>query len=81
MVIYRPMPHDPGPYRVEEVQTPQGLCWRLVGPGLDNTRAYPWAEAKQRLAELADMMNFAWRQSEGRPQPPGPEPSPEPDSA
>ena len=73
MLQSRAVTESAGPYYVEQVDTPQGPAWRLAGPGLDATRAYPWAEAREKLAELAEMMNFAWRQSEGRPQddPPG----------
>lgn len=53
-----------GPYRVERVETPQGPAWRLVGPGLSETKAYPWEEFRDKLAQMASLMNFAWHQCE-----------------
>ena len=51
-----------GPYRVERVETPQGPHWRLAGPGLPASRAYPWEEYRDKLAEIAQLMNFAFEQ-------------------
>lgn len=55
-------PASAGPYRVERVHTPDGPRWRLAGPGLTGTRTYPWEEFREKLGELADLMNFAWQQ-------------------
>jgi hypothetical protein len=52
-----------GPYRVERVETPQGACCRLAGPGLEGGKAYPWEEVREKLQEMAELMNFAWRQA------------------
>jgi hypothetical protein len=52
-----------GPYRVERDQTPQGVRWRLAGPGLDGVKSYDWDEAREKLCEMAELMNFAWRQA------------------
>ena len=54
---------SPGPYRVERVETADGPRWRLSGPGLEGTKAYPWEEFREKLNEMAELMNFAWRQS------------------
>jgi hypothetical protein len=54
-------PADP-PYFVEQVSGPDGPRWRLAGPGLGPTKAYPWAEVRDKLDELAALMNFAWQQ-------------------
>jgi hypothetical protein len=53
-----------GPYRVEREETPQGPRWRLAGPGLDGVKSYEWEEAREKLREMAELMNFAWRQAE-----------------
>ncbi|HEX8524238.1 MAG TPA: hypothetical protein VF669_18430 [Tepidisphaeraceae bacterium] len=53
-----------GPYRVERVEGPKGPSWRLVGPGLEDPKAYPWDEFREKLEELARLMNFAWDQHE-----------------
>lgn len=55
-----------GPYHVEQVQSPTGPRWRLRGPGLDGTKTYPWDEFREKLGQMADLMNFAWRQCEAR---------------
>ncbi len=60
------MADEDQPYRVERIQTPGGPAWRLVGPGLEDPKAYPWAEFREKLEELARVMNFAWRQSGSR---------------
>ena len=52
-----------GPYRVERVETADGPRWRLIGPGLTGTKAYPWEEFREKLNEMAELMNFAWRQA------------------
>jgi hypothetical protein len=54
---------DAGPYRVERIETADGPRWRLSGPGLVDTKAYPWEEFREKLGQMADLMNFAWRQS------------------
>lgn len=54
-----------GPYHVERIEGPGGPRWRLSGPGLDgSTKAYPWDEVRDKLAQMAELMNFAWRQCE-----------------
>jgi hypothetical protein len=53
----------PGPYRVERVDTPEGPRWRLTGPGLPDTKTYPWEEFRDKLNEMAELMNFAWAQA------------------
>ena len=56
-----------GPYHVERIEAPGGPRWRLSGPGLDGTtKTYPWDEVRDKLAQMAELMNFAWRQCEGR---------------
>ena len=62
-----------GPYRVEEFRTPQGARWKLVGPGLEGNHSYPWSEFREKLADLAELMNFAWAQAR-RETPPQPSP-------
>jgi hypothetical protein len=57
---------EPGPYRVERVETAGGPRWRLSGPGLVGTKAYPWEEFREKLGEMADLMNFAWHQARTR---------------
>ena len=52
-----------GPYRVERIQTCDGPAWRLAGPGLDDAKAYPWEEFREKLAEMAHLMNFAYAQA------------------
>jgi hypothetical protein len=59
------MSAESGPYRVEEIRTPQGSRWRLVGPGLEGNYSYPWSEFREKLADLAELMNFAWKQARG----------------
>ena len=54
-----------GPYRVERVETPQGPRCRLSGPGLEGGKVYPWDEVHEKLAEMAELMNFAWQQASG----------------
>ena len=54
---------NPAPYRVERIDTPSGPRWRLSGPGLEGTKAYPWEEFREKLQEMADLMNFAWGQA------------------
>ena len=63
-----PLPNAPGPYQVERIDTPDGPRWRLSGPGLEATKAYPWEEFREKLNEMAALMNFAWAQAmrEGR---------------
>jgi hypothetical protein len=56
-------PNPAGPYRVERVETSDGPRWRLTGPGQGGTKAYPWDEFREKLGEMADLMNFAWRQA------------------
>ena len=53
-----------GPYHVERVDSPDGPCWRLSGPGLGQGKGYPWEEAKEKLGEMAKLMNFAWQQAQ-----------------
>jgi hypothetical protein len=53
---------DAGPYRVERVDTADGPAWRLVGPGLENAKLYAWEEVREKLAEMAHLMNFAYAQ-------------------
>ena len=53
-----------GPYRVERIDTPKGPRWRLAGPGLEEVKSYNWEEARNKLQEMAELMNFAWRQAE-----------------
>lgn len=55
-----------GPYRVERVETTDGPRWRLTGPGLEGTKAYPWEEFREKLNEMAELMNFAWAQASTR---------------
>jgi hypothetical protein len=61
-----PAPQPTGPYRVERVDTPQGPRWRLAGPGLNETKTYPWDEFREKLHEMAELMNFAWHQASTR---------------
>jgi len=64
-------PSDPtqdGPYRVERVDTPDGPAWRLVGPGLDHAKLYAWEEVREKLTEMAHLMNFAYAQGRKHPQ-------------
>ena len=56
-------PDSNGPYHVEQVDSPDGPCWRLSGPGLGLSKGYPWEEAKEKLGEMAKLMNFAWQQA------------------
>ena len=49
-----------GPYKVERVETPQGPHWRLAGPGLPPAKAYPYEEFRDKLKEIAQLMNFAY---------------------
>lgn len=58
---------SPSPYRVERVQTPDGPLWRLIGPGLEETKGYPWEEFGEKLQEMAELMNFAWNQAQKLP--------------
>ena len=53
-----------GPYHVERLDTPDGPCWRLSGPGLGQGKGYPWEEAREKLGEMAKLMNFAWHQAQ-----------------
>ena len=53
-----------GPYRVEREQTAHGPRWRLAGPGLTDVKSYEWEEAREKLREMAELMNFAWRQAQ-----------------
>ena len=62
----------PGPYRVERIDTPEGPRWRLSGPGLEVTKAYPWEEFREKLNEMAELMNFAWAQAMREGNAPGP---------
>lgn len=57
---------NPGPYRVERLDGRDGPRWRLVGPGLPDTKTYPWEEFREKLNEMAELMNFAWEQAEAR---------------
>jgi len=59
-----PAPPVIGPYHVQRVQSPDGPLWRLIGPGLEETKAYPWAEFGEKLQEMAELMNFAWNQAQ-----------------
>jgi hypothetical protein len=57
-----------GPYHVEQVGGDDGgPRWRLAGPGLGETKAYPWAEVRDKLDELAALMNFAWARGRDEP--------------
>ena len=58
-----------GPYRVDRVETRDGPRWRLIGPGLEGTKAYPWEEFGEKLNEIAELMNFAWNQAQNQPEP------------
>ena len=55
-------PRSTGPYRVEQLDSDAGPTWRLCGPGLSDAKAYPYGEFRDKLAELAQVMNFAWHQ-------------------
>ena len=55
-----PTANQPGPYRVERVDSAGGPAWRLTGPGLDDAKAYPWEEFREKLQEMAELMNFAY---------------------
>ncbi len=57
-----PPSRNTGPYRVEQLDTEAGPTWRLSGPGLQDAKAYPYGEFRDKLAELAQVMNFAWHQ-------------------
>ena len=57
------MAEKKGPYRVERVESPKGPAWRLAGPGLEDGKAYPYDEVREKLEEIARLMNFAWVQS------------------
>ncbi|HYE19963.1 MAG TPA: hypothetical protein VEA69_16050 [Tepidisphaeraceae bacterium] len=59
------MTPTPGPYRVDRVETPQGPHWRLAGPGLPPSKAYHGDEFRDKLAEIAHLMNFAYDQGRG----------------
>jgi hypothetical protein len=59
-----PAPPTIGPYHVQRVESPDGPLWRLIGPGLEETKAYPWAEFGEKLQEMAELMNFAWTQAQ-----------------
>jgi hypothetical protein len=48
---------------VERLETPDGPRWRLIGPGLPDTKTYPSEEFRDRLNEMAELMNFAWEQA------------------
>jgi hypothetical protein len=52
-----------GPYQVERIVTSKGPAYRLTGPGLDQTKPYQDEEFREKLDELAKLMNFAWNQS------------------
>ncbi len=52
-----------GPYHVERIESPQGPQWRLAGPGLPPAKAYPWEEFRDKLREIAELMNFAYEQA------------------
>jgi hypothetical protein len=54
---------NPGPYRVERVETDDGPAWRLTGPGLDHAKLYAWEEVREKLTEMAHLMNFAYAQA------------------
>ena len=51
---------------MERLETADGPRWRLVGPGLPDTKTYPWEEFRDKLNEMAELMNFAWEQAEMR---------------
>ena len=57
-----PPSRNAGPYRVEQLDADSGPAWRLSGPGLQDAKAYPYGEFRDKLAELAQVMNFAWHQ-------------------
>ena len=48
---------------MERIETVHGPRWRLSGPGLEGTKAYPWEEFREKLNEMAELMNFAWREA------------------
>jgi hypothetical protein len=56
------------PYRVEQIDGPAGPMWRLTGPGLDHAKPYPHPEVREKLSELATVMNFAWNEGRRRGQ-------------
>jgi hypothetical protein len=53
---------DVGVYKVHEVmlQAGDGVGYRLEGPGLLPIRAYCGPEARERLEDLAELLNFAF---------------------
>jgi hypothetical protein len=53
----------PGPYRVEQFDGPAGPRWRLTGPGLADAKGHPHPEVRERLEDLAAVMNFAWQEA------------------
>ena len=57
-----PLSKNAGPYRVEQLDAEAGPTWRLSGPSLRDAKAYPYGEFRDKLAELAQVMNFAWHQ-------------------
>ena len=61
-MVTTPSSKNTGPYRVEQLDTDAGPTWRLSGPGLRDAKAYPYGEFRDKLAELAQVMNFAWHQ-------------------
>jgi hypothetical protein len=59
----QPVHNDDAPYHVEQIRTDAGPRWRLAGPGLADAKSYPEADVREKLTELAAVMNFAWRQA------------------
>jgi hypothetical protein len=49
-------------YRVRKVEQPWGSGYRLDGPGLQMERALRDEESRERLEDIANLMNFAFEQ-------------------
>ena len=49
-------------YKVSRIQAPWGDGYRLDGPGLQMDRPFRSEESRERLEDIANLMNFAFEQ-------------------
>jgi hypothetical protein len=49
-------------YRVTTLQDSQGNCYRLDGPGLQMQRLFRGDDHREKLQDMAELMNFSFEQ-------------------
>jgi hypothetical protein len=53
---------EPRTYKVRKLERSRGDGYRLEGPGLEGERIFRSEESRERLQDIADLMNFAFEE-------------------